>query len=391
MLKRRIITACIIAAAAVFASFYGGGARTLFYISLLIPIFSAVYTFYVYMRFRIYQDAENKIIVKGEKTPYYFVLSDEYFLAFTDIRVECYDDFSTVQNIELSRSYCLMPGEKYEYHTEILCRYRGEYNVGVKRLIITDPLGIMKIRYPAPCTISMSVLPKITEIETMSIAELNDDAKLVRFSHSSSNEPPDCETRKYVQGDSIKLMNWKVSAKKRDFYVRQSSDSPDCGIMLIMDMTPVDGDDYTRIITEDHIIECALTTANYLVRKNVPVTIAYEQGELNTDQIDSPVQLRAFYEKCAAFKFCGTYSAADIGRTLPVSLMNGLVIFAVSSLTEELIEICENILRLDGQAAVILASQTGIELSRMLDNRVIFRHISLNDEVSDILGGTNEH
>ncbi len=61
MIKRRITAVTIIIATAVFASFFGGAARILFYISLFIPIFSLLYTFYVYMRFRIYQDAERAI------------------------------------------------------------------------------------------------------------------------------------------------------------------------------------------------------------------------------------------------------------------------------------------------------------------------------------------
>ncbi|MDO5560631.1 MAG: DUF58 domain-containing protein [Oscillospiraceae bacterium] len=391
MRKRRIIAAVIIVAAAVFASFFGGAARTLFYMSMLIPLLSVAYTFYVYLRFRIYQDAENKIIVKGEKTPYFFVLSDEDYIAYTDIRVEFLDDFSTVQDMELSHSYCLVPGEKNEYHTDILCHYRGEYNIGVKSIIVTDLLGLMNIRYPAPSTIRMSVLPKLSEIENISLAPLDEDAKLLRYSHSASDEPPDCEIRKYIQGDSIKLINWKVSAKKRELFIRQSSDTHNNSIVFVMDMTQIRSDDYTRIVTEDKIIECALTTADFLVRKNVGITVVYEQDEIMYEHIDSPLLLKAFYVKCAGIKFCASLTPSQLSGSLTGLTLNGFVIFAVSALTYELCETCENIIRLGGDAAVLLAGDSGAENIAALDKRVIFRQIKLSDEVSDILGGTDEH
>lgn len=391
MLKRRIFFAVLIVGALVFASFFGGAARTLFYILLLLPVFSLLYTLYVYLRFRIYQNAENKIIVKGEKTPYYFVLSDEDYIAYTNIRVEFLEDFSTPQNMELCRSYFLVPGEKNEYHTEILCRYRGEYPIGVKSIVVTDLFGIMQIRYPAPTTISMSVLPRITRVEKLALSPLDEDAKLLRFSRRNSCEPPDCEIRKYIKGDSLRLINWKVSAKKRELFVRQSSDNQSEGIVFVMDTSKLVTDDNTRIVTEDKIIECALTTADFLVRKRVPLTVLYEQGGFVRDYIDTPENLKSFYLKCADIKFFGACPPAELCTAAGGFALSGFVIFAVSSITKSLCEVCDSILRLDGDVAVLLVGDSGAEYSDALDKRVIFKRIALADEVSDILGGADEN
>lgn len=392
MLKRRIILGVFILATGVFASFFGGAARTLFYAALFIPLFSIIYTLYVFIRFRIYQSADNKVIIKGEKTPYYFTLADEDFISYTDVRIEFLDDFSTPQNMELSRSYHLSPKEKIINQTEILCRYRGEYNIGVKNVIITDLFGIIRVKYPAPSTISMTVLPKITKLEKLTLAPLDSDAKLLRFSHCTSSEPPDCETRKYVKGDSIKLINWKLSAKKRELFVRQTSDIRNNEIIFIMDTTHVSGGEFERVITEDKIIESGLAIADYLVRKNVPLTIVYEQEKLFSDYIGSPSELKAFYGKCAALTFRSVHSAADLFAALPCrAVSSSFVIFAVSSLTSELCTACESVIRLGGDAAVILVGNGNDECLSALDQRVILAMIHLNDEISDVLGGANEH
>lgn len=392
MLKKRIALGIFIIASGVFASFFGGAARTLFYFALLIPVFSFVYTFYVYLRFRVYQSAEKKIIVKGEKTPYFFTLADEDFFSYANVKVEFLEDFSTPQNMELSRCYHLSPKDKIVNKTEILCRYRGEYGIGIKKVIVTDFLGIMKIKYSASSTISMTVLPKITKLGTLSLSPLDSDAKLLRFSHKNSPEPPDCETRRYVKGDSIKLINWKLSAKKQELFVRQSSDVQNNDIFFIMDTSRINGDDYARVITEDKIIESALAIADYLVRKSVPLTIVYEQDEINSEPIDTHASLKEFYGKCAAMTFGSVHTPAEICSVLPRSAMNNsFAVFAVSAITEELCAVCDGIIRLGGDTAVLLIGEGDDKLSKAFDKRVIFKHIQLEDEICAVLGGSDEY
>lgn len=389
---RRLLLIIGIVVSAVFATFYGGASRTVFYVLITLPVVLFVYTLYVYLKFRIYQTVGNKIVVKGEKTPYYFTLSNEDFMSYADVKVTFLEDFSAPQNLSFCKSYHLVPKEKIANQTEILCKYRGEYNIGIKDVIITDFLGIFRIKYPSPSTISMSVLPKIYEVDRISLAPIDNDAKLLRFSRGNSSEPPDCEIRKYVAGDSIKLINWKVSAKKNSLFVRQQSDVQDGKIILIMDMTYIDCDDYTRIIIEDKIIECALTVANYLVRKSVPVSIVYQYEGVQTCNIDNHQNFKEFYSKCAVINFNSSNTPSEIYSIVtPHGTSGDFVIFAVSSLTEDLCFACENIVKQDSDVAVILIGDNGLDLSELIDKRIIFKHIKLSDVISDIIGGNDEH
>lgn len=387
---KRIVLAAVIVASGVFASFYGGAARSVFYASLMLPAVSLLYTLYVYTRFRIYQSVEFKTVVKGEKTPYFFILSDEDFISYSDVRVTFLEDFSAPQNMSICRSYFLTPGEKIERHTEILCKYRGEYRIGVKDVIITDFLGIFDIKYPAPSVINMSVLPKLTKLEKLTLSPVDSDAKLVRFSRQNSPQPPDCEMRKFASGDRIKLINWRVSAKSGELMVRKSSEVQNNGVTFIMDLTENKCDDYKRIITEDKIIESALAVTDYLVGKNVPVTLMYECVGMKRIRLSNRESFMEFYSGCAALNFTGKHSPADIGRSVLSSLSEGFVIFAVHSLSEELCALCNTAVELGKDAAIILIGEED-KLCDLLDTRVIFKRISINDEISDALGGSHEH
>ena len=387
-LINRLILLAVIIATGVFASFYGGAARSLFYASLFVPVISVIYTLYVYFRFRIYQNAEFKVIVKGEKTPYYFVLTDEDFMSFADVKVTFLEDFSLPQNMELCHSYHLTPMEKIESRTDILCKYRGEYNIGVKDVIVTDFLGLFSIKYPAPSTISMSVLPKIPEIDRLILIPDDNDAKQVRYARSNT-EPLDCDLRKYIKGDNLKAVNWKVSAKHNELFSRQSSDTQNSGIVFVMDLSVNNADEYTKLITEDKIIESALASANYLIKKSVPITVLYEQNGIVSSRISSHETFKEFYSGCAELKFTGKYRPEDIYTTAADGTVCSTVIFSVHEVSKELCMLCNKLISLGSDVSLLLVGSDEEHICDILDSRVIFTTAALQDEISDILGGVS--
>ena len=97
MIRNRIILVAVIIAAAVFASFYGGNIPyALFYLTLCAPVISFLYTVYVFIRFKLYQDISERTLVKGEATDYSFRLSNEDFISYQQIQVQFYSAMPSV-------------------------------------------------------------------------------------------------------------------------------------------------------------------------------------------------------------------------------------------------------------------------------------------------------
>lgn len=93
MFINRIIMLILIIASAIFASHYGGNVSyALFYMSLSVPVVSILYTFYVYIRFRIYQEIGQRLVVKGDFIPYSFTLANEDYITFRSIKVNFFHD-----------------------------------------------------------------------------------------------------------------------------------------------------------------------------------------------------------------------------------------------------------------------------------------------------------
>lgn len=165
MLVNRILLLVFIIASGVFASHYGGNVSyALFYMSLFIPAVSLLYTFYVYIRFRIFQEIGQRVVVKGDLIPYSFTLANEDYITFRSVKVNFLHDKSTISSAEDIREYCLLPGQSETMETTLRCNYRGEYYVGANTVDIIDYLYLFKITYPITSKLKVTVLPRVIQI-----------------------------------------------------------------------------------------------------------------------------------------------------------------------------------------------------------------------------------
>ena len=171
MRMNRIICFLLIIGSGVFASFYGGNITyALFYLSLSLPITAFIYTLYVYKQFKIYQSLDSYLVVKGDWTNYAFIVANEDYVTFRNIKVNFIKDKSTIEATGQTTQYSLLPGERESLATRLKCNYRGEYAIGVDSIEVTDFLNLFTITYPIATKLNATVLPRVVQLEQMAIA-----------------------------------------------------------------------------------------------------------------------------------------------------------------------------------------------------------------------------
>lgn len=147
MRKRRAVFCVSWLFSLVAISFYGGTVSYgLFFALTLLPLLSFFYIVCVWFRYKVYQEIGSRNIVSGQSVPYYFVLQNEDKFAFAAIGISFFSDFSYIEELPDKTEYELLPGEKYKYETSFVCRYRGEYEVGIREVTISDFLRLFCIR-----------------------------------------------------------------------------------------------------------------------------------------------------------------------------------------------------------------------------------------------------
>ncbi len=356
MFINRILLLILIIASGIFASNFGGNVSyALFYTSLCVPIVSLIYTFYVYVRFRIYQEMGQRIVVKGDLIPYSFTLANEDYITFRSVKVNFLHDKSTIANVDDIREYCLLPGQTETMETKLRCNYRGEYFVGANTVDIIDYLYLFKITYPITSKLKVTVLPRIVQLSRLGIVPARKDVKNVPYLRNTEQDSMDIETRNYQSGDNKKQIHWKVSAKRNRLFSRKYITDPKSEAVILMDLKPVRKDSLTTVITEDKIIESALAITNYCKNNNTRVKVYYEQSGLKTAFIRGKADFDLFYRMSTGIRFNARAPLEEIlMESRNNDLNNSFYILITHELTFELYK------------SMLVISESGNDMSLLL-------------------------
>ena len=392
MKRNRCILAGMILASGIFASFYGGNVPyAIFYLTLSLPVLSLLYTFFVYVRFRLYQKIDERKVLKGEMVPYAFTLSNEDILPFTNIKVNFFTDKSYVAAAGGKTDYLLLPGQSDTLHTTLCCKYRGEYDVGVKSVEITDFLFLFSITYPNNSRLNLTVLPRVFPLERLGIAMEEIDPKCGRSIPRAQEELLDVDVRKYAPGDSRRYIHWKASARRQELLTRRLSGNARMKVLLFMDLSPIREKELLRIITEDQIVESALSVADYYRKKGTDLTVFYDRAGYRREDIHSDGDFKLFYEKCFSLHF---NAASGFNEFLLKSVKNQSEDFFGILFTHTLsAELCETVAQgvyRGHSISVLLASDDHSEemqgyIREFARMGVTVRRIGSQDNVSQVL------
>jgi hypothetical protein len=228
---------------------------------------------------------DNYLVVKGDWNTYSFVIANEDYITFRNVKVNFLSDKSTIESAHETAEYSLLPSESERLDTRIKCNYRGEYHIGVDSIEVTDFLYLFSITYPIGSKLKVVVLPRIVPLEQLGIAPPQTDVKNpFRFSNMAEEEL-DSEVRKYSPGDARKRIHWKASARQHELISRKYQYIPKAEIVLFMDLMKIKEDDLRVVMVEDKIIESVLAIANYYALRGTPSQIIYEMKRMQDELV----------------------------------------------------------------------------------------------------------
>jgi len=310
---RRIILLLLWILSLVGISFYGGAiSYGLFWGITLLPVLSLVYLLFVFMQFRIYQEIGSRIVVSKQPVPYFFVLQNETVYAFAGLSVRLFSDFSYVTDIETYEEYELLPGEKYTYHTTLICKYRGEYEVGVKDIIITDFFRLFRIRYKNPGVVKAVVYPRI--VRKKELESIRDIIHMSTRETVLNQTVPDVVTRDYVAGDALKRIHFKVSAREQKLKTRTMLGERKQELLLLYDTKRYSEKAQEYIPAENQILELVLALGLFFAEKNISYTVVHGQEGMRTKFVEGLGHFEQLYEETAHVIFDASEKVTNLAK-----------------------------------------------------------------------------
>lgn len=326
-------------------SFYGGAVSYGFFFGItLLPVISLVYLALVYWRFKIYQKVENRNMVCGQSMPYFFVLQNDDYCPFASVSVRLFSSFSYVERVPEDTEYELLPGDKYTYETKLVCKYRGEYEVGVKEIVVTDFFRLFRFTYRIPSTIKAVVLPKVTRLTALnSIGSLS---VLLQRDTSQADTEPDVVVRDYIAGDALKQIHWKATAREQQLKVRNRTGEEKQGIALFCDTKRCSRHMKEYLPVENKLLEIMLALGIFLAERNMAFTAYYGQNGMRKKRVEGIGDFDLFYEEMSKVvyreeeSFLQTLTEAVEKNAI---LENRVIFCVLHELTEELMQMTAKI------------------------------------------------
>ena len=283
-----------------------GGAVTYgcFAVLTLIPLLSLLYLLAVCMLFHIYQELEQRFVSVNEPVRYRFALVNEYPLQFVGIRVRFFSSFSSITDLDDATEYELKPNTRIEKETRLICKYRGEYEIGIKEIEIQDYFRLFRIRYRNKECIHAVVKPQLVKVDALGGIALSE---AVRECRSRKNEL-DIISREYIPGDDSRFINWSQSARTASLMTRNMTGADHQEIAIITDTFRYSLHQAEYLPAENKILETALALSYYFSRNNISAA-EYHLGQgLERLTVEGTWKFEAFYEQISEIRFSSLHT-----------------------------------------------------------------------------------
>lgn len=340
MRLRRCILAGLWILSLITISFYGGAVSYGFFFGVsMVPVISFLYLLCVYARFKIYQETTRRSIVCGQREPYFFTLQNDDYFSYVSVSVRMHSSFSYVEDSFEDVEYELFPGDRSVFETKIVCKYRGEYEIGVKDVFITDFFRLFRLRYAVSGQIKALVAPRIVKLsELKSIADL----PVLMQREAMGDSEADILVRDYVEGDSLKQIHWKATAREGQPKVRTTLGKESRGISIFCDTRRYSQEKKEYLPLENKILEAFLAVGFFFADKNRRFTAFYGQKGITRQQVEGLRSFEDFYKKVSELSFG---EEEDLGQVLEEAVrlepVGGIVFCVLHELSPVILEVTE--------------------------------------------------
>jgi uncharacterized protein (DUF58 family) len=161
---------------------------------------------------------------------------------------------------------------------------RGEYQFGAINIFVSHVLGFMARRFQFEANKTVPVYPSYLQMrkyELYAISNHLTELGVKKIRKMGQNREFD-QVREYVQGDDIRLLNWKATARKNALMVNQYQDEKAQHIYSVIDKGRVMRMPFDNMTLLDYAINASLVISNIAIQKSDKAGIITFSTKVNT-------------------------------------------------------------------------------------------------------------
>ncbi len=256
--------------------------------------------------------SDKDLVEKGDIVEINYKLYNSSLLPL--VYAEVNDNISERLNNQERKTnvYFMTPFDTINIIRKIKCQHRGIYDVGKLEVVTGDIFGLKDTKLLIKDPLDLTVYPKVYNLKQFNISGSESFGSVTTTQKFNEDYSSIKNIRKYQQGDSIKRVNWKVTARKGELFVKNYDVSTNVELQLFMDFQ---SDKYSKDfdgLIEEKIVECAISIVRYALYRKVStnfVTYTHKKIELRGKDI---VSFRKFLELSARIRPTNNINLGDI-------------------------------------------------------------------------------
>lgn len=361
MASYRFAYISLLVVAGVFSQAYAGPLSSIIFITFLVlPAVSFILALIARLAFKISFDKSPLVIEKGGCLKLQILIKNRFIVPCSCAYITAYMPNLKGKN-EARLLFSMGAAQKRLLNLTYDTEFRGEYEFILDKAYFYDMFKIFKFKKKLNLKKNILVTPNIYDIISGGnlISETNDESAVQSFDYTGGERS---FVRKYVDGDEIKRIHWKLSSKQEDYMVWQTVKNCSPKVYIVCDLTKPQLDEIQGAFLTDCILETALALSLFNIRHDRQSELYYFDNEKSVSQriiISDMNQLYNASEEIAKIKsYVGGHGFAEEAKKPFVNADNESVVILIThrgdnemaKLAEELSFIKDFSLILIGQA-----------------------------------------
>ncbi|HSD14548.1 MAG TPA: DUF58 domain-containing protein [Flavobacterium sp.] len=172
-----------------------------------------------------------------------------------------------MRNFEIDRKLGANEKDQFDYH--LRPTERGEYFFGNLNVYISSPLRLISRRFTFDNNQMVPTYPSYIQLRKYDLMAFSNNLlqyglkRIRRIGHTMEFE----QIKEYVQGDDIRTLNWKATAKRNQLMVNQFQDEKSQTVYMIIDKGRVMKMPFNGLSLLDYAINASLVLSNVILKK----------------------------------------------------------------------------------------------------------------------------
>ncbi|SNY99402.1 DUF58 domain-containing protein [Flagellimonas pacifica] len=204
----------------------------------------------------------------GDENPIQLEITNTYLFQ-TDIKIIDEIPFQ-FQKRDFGLKSKIVSGGTKKYDYQLRPTERGVYSFGSLNTFAASPIGFLSRKYTFDQFQEVPVYPSFLQLQKYDLIAFTNRLheyglkKIRRIGHTMEFE----QIKEYVQGDDIRNINWKATAKKNQLMVNQYQDEKSQPVYSVIDKGRVMKMPFNELSLLDYAINATLVISNIAIKKH---------------------------------------------------------------------------------------------------------------------------